>query len=141
VGYLRVAGLVKASRPVGFRSPTSDEWEYACSAGSRTLWRWGNDWPLDAYPTHLIHDENRTWDLNLCPNAFGLRIAFNDYEDELCEDGIKRGGDGGSSCCGGAGYLCAWITLASAYYDNYEDYESCLSAEPHDGSRRVFPLK
>ncbi|HLV97303.1 MAG TPA: hypothetical protein VKT82_01380 [Ktedonobacterales bacterium] len=25
----------------GWRLPTSDEWEYACAVGARTLWRWG----------------------------------------------------------------------------------------------------
>src|SRR5205807_2139013 len=30
----------------GFRLPTSDEWEHACAAGSRTFWRWGDHPPL-----------------------------------------------------------------------------------------------
>src|SRR5262249_53884859 len=33
-----------------FRFPTSDEWEYACAAGSRTLFRWGNECPMIEMP-------------------------------------------------------------------------------------------
>lgn len=137
--------IVSSSRQYGFRPPTSDEWEYDCSAGSRTLWRWGNECPLYTFPSDIVHEEQRTrsWDLNIRPNAFGLTIAFDDYSPELCEDGIKRGGDGGGSTCGGAGFLAAWLTLASAYFANYAPdkyYEDHLSANPHDGSRRVFLL-
>ena len=136
--------IVKSSRQFGFRSPTSDEWEYACAASSRTLWRWGNDCLTDAYPFQLADDESPHWNLNLVPNAFGLTIAFDDYSPELCEDGINRGGDGGSSTCGGAGYVSSWLTLASAFFGNYDgnkNYAAFLSTEPHDGSRRVFPLR
>lgn len=34
----------------GFRFPTSDEWEYACATGARTLWRWGDDCPMINIP-------------------------------------------------------------------------------------------
>ena len=132
--------LVQSHRSLGFRSPTSDGWEYACSAGSQTLWRWGNDCPLHVFPLDVLEDDYHGWNLSCKPNAFGLKIAFNDYDGELCEDGIQRGGDFGGSTCGGAGYMSAWLTLASAYFQNYGAYESCLSTEPHDGSRRVFPL-
>ncbi len=32
-----------------FRFPTSDEWDYACAAGSRTLFRWGDHAPRGAF--------------------------------------------------------------------------------------------
>lgn len=131
--------IVSSSRQYGFRSPTSDEWEFACAAGARTLWRWGNDCPTHRYPYEKTED-----DFNRRPNAFGLTIAFDDYSPELCEDGINRGGDGGGSTCGGAGYVSSWLTLASAFFDNYDgnkNYAAFLSIEPHNGSRRVFPLR
>jgi hypothetical protein len=88
----------------GFRLPTSDEWEHACSAGSRTLWRWGEgDWPSS--------------DGILRPNAFGLRIAYDTYADEPCSTpSVWRGGDGGSSACGGEGLLAERLALASAFH-------------------------
>lgn len=34
----------------GLRMPSSDEWEHACGAGAGTLFRWGNECPLDRIP-------------------------------------------------------------------------------------------
>lgn len=95
----------------GFRFPTSDEWEYACSAASRTIFRWGNDCPLDCYPI-----DKSEWDIHRQRNTFGLYIASNPYNYEFCaESNIIRGGDGGCAICGGSGFFAAWLTLASAY--------------------------
>ncbi len=122
----------------GFRLPTFDEWEYACSGGARTLFRWGNDCPTDCYPI-----ESR-WKGHRQPNAFGLRIASNPYDSEYCvqqernkERLVVRGGDGGSAICGGIGYFYGWIPLASAYYA--PDLENLM--EHIDGyCRRAFSL-
>jgi hypothetical protein len=107
----------------GFRFPTSDEWEYACAAGSRTLWRWGNDYPLHCYP-----GECDDWDLNFKPNAFGLLIACYPYNWEfVAEPGIMRGGDGGCAMCGGEGITPVWLNLASAFIDPYSEGEEQYS--------------
>ncbi len=43
----------------GFRFPTSDEWEYACAAGSRALFRWGNMTPPHAIPLLGTEESDR----------------------------------------------------------------------------------
>ncbi len=112
----------------GFRPPTSDEWEYACSGGSRTLWRWGDQLDPPEGP-----DGKSPYSR---PNAFGLRIAFDSYEYEVCGPlPVWRGGDGGVSVCGGEGLLAWQIVLASAYYEP-------AGSGPFDSPsvRRAFPL-
>ena len=80
----------------GFRFPTPDEWEYACSAGARTLWRLGDWCPLMDVPSP--QDVIPAWELHLCPNAFGLQIARYPTEWEFIATlGRMRGGDGGTS--------------------------------------------
>jgi hypothetical protein len=93
----------------GLRMPSSDEWEHACGAGAATLFRWGNDCPLDRSPYgDRIGPQ-------LQPNALGLRIAYDTYCMELTSDTTAvYGGDGGESECGGYGHLLAWLPLATA---------------------------
>ncbi|MCX4549976.1 hypothetical protein [Streptomyces sp. NBC_01500] len=93
----------------GLRMPSSDEWEHACGAGADTLFRWGNDCPLDDIPY-----ENRTGP-HQQRSGFGLRIAHDTYRMELTSDITSvRGGDGGESACGGYGFMLAWLPLATA---------------------------
>jgi hypothetical protein len=93
----------------GLRMPSSDEWEHACGAGAETLFRWGNDCPLEHIPYGAgtgPHNEL---------SAFGLRIAYDTYRAELTSDtAAVHGGDGGESVCGGYGHTLAWLPLATA---------------------------
>ncbi|MFF0390243.1 hypothetical protein ACFYS8_16375 [Kitasatospora sp. NPDC004615] len=93
----------------GLRMPNSDEWEHACGAGANTLFRWGNDCPLDRIP----YDDHTGPQHQ--PNALGLRIAHDTYRTELTSDlTAVHGGDGGESACGGYGHLLGWLPLATA---------------------------
>ncbi|MFC9295736.1 hypothetical protein ACFTWH_10540 [Streptomyces sp. NPDC057011] len=93
----------------GLRVPTSDEWEHACGAGAATLFRWGDDCPLDRIPYGDLTGPHSK------PNAFGLHIAYDTYSMELTSDVTAvHGGDGGESVCGGYGNLLAWLPLATA---------------------------
>ncbi|MGW6869822.1 hypothetical protein ACWGHM_03410 [Streptomyces sp. NPDC054904] len=92
----------------GLRMPSADEWEHACGAGAGTLFRWGDECPLDepSYGNGTLRHE---------PNAFGLHIAYDSYGGELSSDrGAFHGGDGGAAACGGYGSLLEWLPLATA---------------------------
>ncbi|MGW6982707.1 hypothetical protein ACWGE1_25260 [Streptomyces sp. NPDC054932] len=98
----------------GLRMPGADEWEHACGAGADTLFRWGNECPLDeaSYGAGggVRHE----------PNAFGLHIAYDSYATELsAEPTAVHGGDGGEAVCGGYGDLLAWLPLATANRNPY----------------------
>ena len=128
--------IEKALARDGFRLPSSDEWEHACAAGARTLFRWGNTCPLDCYPFDTVSCEE--WNAHApfytAPNAFGLHIAMNPYDWEIVrEPNLRRGGDGGGAICGGMGFFAGWLPLASSY---------CEHSKLMDGVRvrRAFEL-
>lgn len=112
-GYVRIQSMLGE----GFRLPTADEWEYVCAAGTRSLFRWGNDCPISC------SSEEKEWDLHRRPNAFGLVMNTSTYESELCQGPILRGGDGGGSVCGGEGNVASWLPLASSFQVPAEDTE------------------
>jgi hypothetical protein len=159
------ADLASRLAATGFRFPTSDEWEYVCGGGAPTLFRWGDHVPCDRYPTDVSPAEAAwrrqwvlskgklerpaegfisDWDYHRQPNAFGLLIALDPYKSELVgEIGVTRGGDGGCTICGGAGFFSGWFTLATAYFEEH----SCKHdpAEPisqgYTVGRRVLELR
>ncbi|MFE9932982.1 hypothetical protein [Streptomyces sp. NPDC005533] len=107
------AGLPGALAARGLRMPGADEWEHACGAGARTLFRWGNECPLDepSYGDGGVRHE---------ANAFGLHIAYDSYGTELSGDPTAvHGGDGGEAVCGGYGDLLGWLPLATANRNPY----------------------
>ncbi|NUP41118.1 MAG: hypothetical protein HOY76_29895 [Streptomyces sp.] len=102
------AGTPAALAARGLRMPSPDEWEHACGAGRGTLFRWGDDCPLDRIPYGSTGPHSE-------PNAFGLHITYDTYRAELTSDPASvHGGDGGESVCGGYGHLLGWLPLATA---------------------------
>lgn len=94
----------------GARAISPDEWEYACGAGTGTLFRWGDSYPESADPFTAPNGPQHE------VNRFGLVIARDPYECELTSDPATLvGGDGGEATCGGYGAFLAWLPLASAY--------------------------
>lgn len=116
-----------------WRIPTADEWEHACAAGTRTLFRWGNDCPTD----EISYGANN-FTAHKSPNGFGLTFNASTYEVELCDGGITRGGDGGGTVCGGLGTVATWLPFASAYQDHPEVVAEGYYDTVH--VRRVFEI-
>jgi hypothetical protein len=128
-----------AYEAAGFSMLTSAEWEYVCGGGAPTLFRWGDHAPMDRYPTDVSPAEaewrrqwvlsggelerpeipfESDWSLHRAANAFGVIMTDTPYKSELLSDlGISRGGDGGTSICGGAGFFYAWLVMAMAYFE------------------------
>jgi hypothetical protein len=159
------AHLAEELAATGFRFPTSDEWEYACGSGAQTLFRWGDHVPCDRYPTDVSPAEAAwrrrwalsagklerpaegfapDWDYHRQPNAFGLLIASNPYKYELVREvGVTRGGDGGCTICGGAGFFIGWLTLATAYFEKHSCKHDPTEPVSHGYTvgRRVLELR
>jgi uncharacterized protein (TIGR02996 family) len=71
-----------------YRLPTEAEWEYACRAGSRTRFSFGDDWrPNQA---NVMHAFNHTLPVgSFLPNAFGLYDMHGQVR-EWCQDWYRR---------------------------------------------------
>ena len=135
------ADVVALLAEEGFRLPGSDEWEYACGAEARTLFRWGNHTPQSrpqsVYPMST-DQRQRAWGLHLKPNAFGLCIGNNAYQWEFCrEPEYMRGGDGGSFESAGIGTFAEWLVFATSYCCVYQTHQESAY---HVYFRRVYPL-
>jgi hypothetical protein len=122
VSQISYDDAIEEAASLGVRPATPDEWEYACGAGARTLFRWGQDTPDDGYPfNHPVgpHQE---------PNLWSLMIGRDPYRHEwTTEPKIVCGGDGGGATCGGSGFFLGWLTLATAYRD--KDFGAWLNSE------------
>ena len=117
-----------------FRLVSSDEWEYVCAAGTRTLFRWGDELP----PASCTWPgAEKSWTLHRQPNAFGLLMISDTYKYEQCRGGRIRGGDGGCTVCGSYSDVTNWLPLASSALlpkSEHEDWDD-------EGlMRRVWPL-
>ena len=79
-----------------YRLPTEAEWEYACRAGTKTAFHFGDD--IDDLEDHCWHEENseevRTDCGQLKPNAWGLYDMYGNVAewvlDQYDEDGYTH---------------------------------------------------
>jgi len=118
-----------------YRLPTEAEWEYACRAGSTSMWCFGDEEAkLRQYAWYRANAENKTQPVvEKAPNAWGLHDMHGNVF-EWCLDGLRRytdaqvvdprgPSDGAPVLRGGA-----WLTGASV----------CRSAN-RDAAERKFP--
>ena len=76
-----------------------------------------------------------------------MNIAENPYDWEIvAEADIVRGGDGGSSICGGYGFFMGWLPLATAFIDlSFKEFKEEYEDKDWKGLsefdvRRIYPL-
>lgn len=85
--------------------PTEAQWEYACRAGTTTMWYWGDD-PSAADPFAALAGRNPV--ATKQPNAFGLYDALGNAAE------IARADDGTPIWRGGSAASGVWFARSAA---------------------------
>jgi formylglycine-generating enzyme required for sulfatase activity len=139
----KLPGVVIHYEKNGFRLPTEAEWEYACRAGTSTMYYWGDDSRNAKDYSRVEEDrENRPLKVGMKkPNAFGLFDVSgnvwewcNDWYAEYPTDSAINpiGPDDGKERVlrGGSWYyavLCESARRDVSYPDAYSDFGFRLS--------------
>jgi formylglycine-generating enzyme required for sulfatase activity len=142
-GYPITSAIVTATwSNSGYRLPTEAQWEYACSAGSTTLWHFGDtESDLVNYAWYKDNSNSRTHQVGLkLPNQWGLYDMHGNVW-ELVWD--WRGGafpnpsDLDNPTGGVSGYVR--VVRGGGWYDWYSDTRSTVrrTAYPSDLSNSL----
>lgn len=122
----------------GYTLPTAAEWAYLSGGGRRTVYPWGDSFDYDMNcPYNLSSEAKKPYTMEL-PNGFGLSIAYDPYKQEVTEDGLLCGGDGGCGLCGGAGLALGFLPC-SPHYQPEEILEGELNID-YNFYRRIVRI-
>jgi formylglycine-generating enzyme required for sulfatase activity len=93
-GCTDLKSLMRDTSRNGYRLPTEAEWEYACRAGTNTLFFWGNDTVGDTLSRYSWNTNNALLQTHAAagklPNAWGL-YDMSGNVGEWCEDWFLKG--------------------------------------------------
>ena len=133
--------VIEKIKNQNFRLPTEDEWEYLCSGGKRTLFRWGDDYSVYDLMNMIFSYESIEGNIIDKPNMFGLYICYNPYQYEILSNSYYlKGGDGGKSICGGDGIINV-LPCFSSFYREYEIFDKyAMVSKDFYKVRRVISL-
>lgn len=136
------AELLALLRRDGYALPTAEEWAYLSGGGCRTVYPWGDSFDYTMYLHHYGWVTGRrkkakahTMEL---PNGFGLSIAYDPYRQEVTEDGLLCGGDGGCNICGGAGPAAGFLPCSPHYRP--EEIEAGVLDIDYNFCRRILRI-
>ena len=118
-----------------FRLPTEDEWEYACRAGAKTVYYWGDE-IKEGYCWHSSNSEKVMPVGLLKPNAWGLYDMSGNIR-ELCSD--KYGTYRKGIIIDPVGKGCYNSVRGGSFYDPVDDCKSGTRffVDPNCGSNVV----
>ena len=128
---------------MGFALPTTDEWEYLCGGGCRTLFPWGDDLPETLHLRYFEYAKQQGEPYTLeQPHFFGLVIGFDPYRKEVLAGAapIFKGGDGGMNVCGGMGPLLGYLPCSPYFTAWYEEEDEQLNGD-YDFLRRIIRVE
>lgn len=130
--------LVAMLRREGYSLPTAAEWAYLSGGGRRTVYPWGDSFDYDMpLRCELSGRKRRSYPMEL-PNGFGLSIAYDPYQQEVTEDGLLCGGDGGCGLCGGDGPALGLLPCSPHYRP--EEIEAGVIDNDFHFCRRILRL-
>lgn len=127
-GYYRIEGsTVTPLNNGGYRLPTEAEWEYACRAGSKTAYHFGEDLEMLIRYGNVADQSRRS--------MLGASSSVAGYDGHATTSAVGSYAGNGFGLRDMHGNVCEWC------WDRYGDYPDGLVADPvglRVGSNRVY---